>query len=129
MLYVSRRGVSFYPIITAHSGCEKIQDNSIEHIRTAIASGAELFEIDINECNGTLYLIRAPLDDYTDVPTLASCFEMAAAHPSICINCDVKSYGLITPVIELEVKYGIHRVCCRMKQCAVIFDSGMKLLH
>lgn len=106
-LYARRGDAPFYPVITAHSGCEKTPDNSIEHIRTAIASGAEVFEIDINEFDGTLYLTHDRRDDYTGIPTLAACFEMAAAHPSICINCDVKSFGLTAPVIELAKKYGM----------------------
>ncbi len=107
LLYARRNDVPFYPVITAHSGCEKTPDNSIEHIRTAIASGAEMFEIDINEFDGTLYLTHDRRDDYSDVPTLAECFGMAAAHPGICINCDVKSFGLTTPVIELAKQYGM----------------------
>jgi len=106
-LYARRSDVPFYPVITAHSGCEKTPDNSIEHIRTAIASGAEMFEIDINEFDGTLYLTHDRRDDYSDVPTLAACFELAATHPSICINCDVKSFGLTASVIELAKKYGM----------------------
>ncbi len=106
-LYARRGDTPFYPVITAHSGCEKTPDNSIEHIKTAIASGAEMFEIDINEFNGTLYLTHDRRDDYSDTPTLAECFALASEHPSICINCDVKTFGLTVPVIELAKKYGM----------------------
>ncbi len=106
-IYARRKDIPFYPVITAHSGCEKTPDNSIEHIKTALASGAEMFEIDINECDGTLYLTHDPRADYTNTPTLAKCFELASAHPSICINCDVKSFGLTESVIELAKKYGM----------------------
>lgn len=106
-IYARRAEVPFYPVITAHSGCEKTPDNSIEHIKTALASGAEMFEIDINEFDNTLYLTHDRRDDYSNTPTLAQCFELASAHPSICINCDVKSFGLTKSVIELAKKYGM----------------------
>ncbi len=108
-LYARRGDTPFYPVITAHSGCEKTPDNSIEHIRTAIASGAEMFEIDINrsEQDGILYLTHNLQEDYSSCPTLAKCFEIAAEHPSICINCDVKTFGLTKSVIELAKEYGM----------------------
>ena len=44
-------------IITAHSGCEKTPENSREHILAAIASGAEMIEVDVRQAeDGTLYL-------------------------------------------------------------------------
>ena len=68
-----------YPIITAHSGCEGTPDNSLEHIRTAIASGAECLEIDVHEHNGTLYLTHDAQGNYEGCPTLAQCYELVAA--------------------------------------------------
>lgn len=106
-LYARRGDVPFYPVITAHSGCEKTPDNSIGHIQTALSSGAEMFEIDINEHNGVLYLTHNRLEDYSACPTLAQCFEITAKHPTMCINCDVKSFGLTAPVIELAKQYGM----------------------
>ena len=43
-------------VITAHSGCEGTPPNSREHILAAIASGAEMLEVDIRERDGLLYL-------------------------------------------------------------------------
>ena len=106
-LYARRGDAPFYPVITAHSGCEKTPDNSIEHIRTALASGAEMFEIDVNEHDGVLYLTHNPLENYSGCPTLAECFAITAEHPAMCINCDVKTFGLTAPVIELAKKYGM----------------------
>lgn len=106
-LYARRGDTPFYPVITAHSGCEGTPDNSIEHIRTALSCGAEMFEIDVHEHGGVLYLTHNRLEDYTGCPTLAQCFELAAAHPTMCINCDVKTFGLTAPVIELAKQYGM----------------------
>lgn len=106
-LYARRGGAPFYPVITAHSGCEGTPDNSIEHIRTALSCGAEMFEIDVHEHDGVLYLTHNKLEDYTNCPTLAQCFELTAAHPTMCINCDVKTFGLTAQVIGLAKKYGM----------------------
>ena len=108
-LYARRGDHPFYPVITAHSGCEGTPDNSLEHIRTALSCGAEMFEIDINrsESDGVLYLTHNPRESYASCPTLAQCFELTAAHPTMCINCDVKSFGLTEPVIALAKQYGM----------------------
>ncbi len=97
-----------YPIITAHSGCEGTPDNSIEHIRTAIASGVECFEIDINAApDGTLYLTHDQPASYDGVPLFEDCLKLAAADGKILINCDMKNEFLKTPVIALAKKYGM----------------------
>ena len=108
-LYARRGNLPFYPVITAHSGCEGTPDNSLEHIRTALASGAEMFEIDIHRSkrDGVLYLTHNSQEDYSACPTLAQCFELTAEHPTMCINCDVKTFGLTAPVMELAKQYGM----------------------
>lgn len=100
-----------YPIITAHSGCEGTPDNSLEHIRTAIASGAECFEIDVHEHNGALYLTHDEKGNYDGCPTLDDCFALAAADDRILIQCDCKSFGLAVSCMKLAETHGIaHRV-------------------
>lgn len=100
----ARSGV---PVITAHSGCEGTPDNSIEHIKTAIASGAEMLEIDIREHDGTLYLTHDSAADYAACATLAQCFELVAETDDLCINCDVKTFGLTEKVCRLAAQYGM----------------------
>ena len=95
------------PIITAHSGCEGTPDNSIEHIRTAIASGAEAFEVDIHYVNGELILTHDTPEGESKVPTLADAFALASAHPSICVNCDLKQDRIKDKVIALAKEYGM----------------------
>ncbi len=100
-----------YPIITAHSGCEGTPDNSLEHVRTAIASGAECFEIDVHEHKGTLYLTHDEKGNYDGCPTLAQCYELVAADDKVIMQCDCKSFGLAQSCMKLAEKYGIaHRV-------------------
>jgi len=95
------------PVITAHSGCEKTPPNSIEHILQALSSGAEMFEIDIREKNGGYYLSHDEREDYSDCPTVDECFRLAASNDAICINCDVKTFGLTGAVMKIAEKYGI----------------------
>ena len=100
-----------YPIITAHSGCEGTPDNSLEHIRTAIASGAECLEIDVHEHNGTLYLTHDAQGNYEGCPTLAQCYELVAADSKMLMQCDCKAFGLAEACMKLAEQYGIaHRV-------------------
>ena len=96
-----------YPIITAHSGCEGTPDNSIEHIRTAIASGAEAFEVDIHYVNGELILTHDAPEGEDKVPTLTDAFRLASEHPSICVNCDLKQDHIKEHVIALAKEYGM----------------------
>ncbi|MBR6789581.1 MAG: glycerophosphodiester phosphodiesterase [Oscillospiraceae bacterium] len=95
------------PVITAHSGCEGTPDNSIEHIRAAIASGAEMLEIDIRKYGGVLYLTHDEQADTDSCATLAQCFELVAASDGICVNCDVKTTGLTADVCRLAAEYGM----------------------
>ena len=95
------------PIITAHSGCEGTPDNSIEHIRTAIASGAEAFEVDIHYINGELILTHDAPQGEDRIPTLADAFRLASEHPSICVNCDLKQDHIKEHVIALPKEYGM----------------------
>lgn len=94
----------FYPVITAHSGCEGTPDNSIEHIKTAITSGAEMLEIDINRHDGILYLTHNPKEDYSGCPTFEQCLALVAP-TEMCINCDVKTFGLTADVMALAAGY------------------------
>lgn len=95
------------PVITAHSGCEGTPDNSLEHIRTAIASGAEMLEIDIRKYGDVLYLTHDEQADTARCATLAQCFELVAGADGICVNCDVKTTGLTGDVCRLAAEYGI----------------------
>ena len=96
-----------YPIITAHSGCEGTPDNSIEHIRTAIASGAEAFEVDVHYIDGALVLTHDAPEGEAESPTLAEAFRLASEHPSICVNCDLKQDHIKELIIALAKEYGM----------------------
>lgn len=95
-------------IITAHSGCEKTPDNSREHILAAIASGAEMIEVDVRRApDGTLYLSHDVPEDVSVRPLLRELFERIAPQESMEMNLDVKTEGLIEPVMALANEYGL----------------------
>lgn len=95
-------------VITAHSGCEKTPDNSREHILAAIASGAEMIEVDVRQAeDGTLYLSHDVPEDISVRPTLRELFELIAPEKNMEMNLDVKTEGLIEPVMALAKEFGL----------------------
>ena len=97
-------------IITAHSGCEKTPDNSREHILAAIASGAEMIEVDVRQAaDGTLYLSHDVPEDIRVRPTLRELFELVESAENLEMNLDVKTEGLIEPVMALAREFGLAR--------------------
>ncbi len=99
-------------VITAHSGCEETADNSQEHILAAIASGAEMIEVDVRQAaDGTLYLSHDVPQDITVRPALWELFELIAQAENMAMNLDVKTEGLIEPVMALAEEFGLaHRI-------------------
>lgn len=94
--------------ITAHSGCENTQDNSEENIRAAVASGADVLEIDIRRINGTLLLTHNLPENGESCVTLEECFRLTAKlSDTIRINCDLKEEGLEQDVLTLAEKNGL----------------------
>lgn len=94
-------------MITAHSGCDHTQDNSLEFIKYALTLPVDAFEIDIREnTRGELVLSHDETEE--DAPWLADAFRLLRAHPTMRINCDLKQKGLEEAVFslakELEVE-------------------------
>ena len=95
-------------VITAHSGCEGKPDNSIEHIEAAIASDAEMIEVDVRQAaDGVLYLSHDVPEDIGARPLLKDLFERVAKAENMEMNLDVKTEGLIVPVMALAQEYGL----------------------
>ena len=94
-------------VITAHSGCEKTEPNSREHILAAIASGAEMIEVDVRMIDGTLLLSHDEPEDAAKCVKLAECFAMVAQEENLHMNIDVKTEGLLKPVMALAKEFGL----------------------
>lgn len=94
-------------VITAHSGCEGTPDNSREHILAAIASGAEMIEVDVRMADGILYLSHDVPDDIGPCVKLREVFELIAPETQMEMNLDVKTTGLVEPVMELAKEFDL----------------------
>ena len=104
-------------IITAHSGCEGTEQNSIDHIKAAIASGAEIIEFDVRMAEGKLVLSHDVPEDPALRPTLRKAFELIAPEENLYMNVDVKTEGLIEPVMALAKEFDLCRRIIFTGQC------------
>ena len=95
-------------VITAHSGCEGTPDNSREHILAAIASGAEMIEVDVRQApDGTLILSHDVPEDISVRVTLRELFELIEPEKNMEMNLDVKTSGLVEPVMQLAKEFDL----------------------
>ena len=94
-------------VITAHSTCEGTQPNSREHILAAIASGSEMIEVDVRLAEGVLYLSHDIPEDFRSCVTLREMFELVAPEKNLEMNLDVKTTGLIDPVMALAKEFDL----------------------
>ena len=92
-------------VITAHSACENTPPNSREHILAAIASGAEMIEFDVRMVGGKLILSHDEPENPESCITLRECFEMIAPEENLHMNIDVKTEGLLEPVMTLAKEF------------------------
>lgn len=94
--------------ITAHSGCEGTPDNSREHVLAAIASGAEIIEVDVRQTqDGLLYLCHDVPGDVGICLTLREMFELIEPEKNLAMNLDVKTEGLVEPVMALAAEFDL----------------------
>lgn len=92
-------------IITAHSGCEGLADNSLEYVRYALTCGADALEVDVrSRPDGGFCISHDPLDG--DAPDLREVFSLLRGS-AMSVNCDLKEPNMERPVYELACAYGI----------------------
>ena len=104
-------------VITAHSACEGTPPNSIEHIKAAIASGAEMIEFDVRNIGGVLLLSHDEPEDPAVCPTLREAFELVAQAENLHMNIDVKTEGLIEGVMALAKEFDLYKRIIFTGQC------------
>lgn len=93
-------------LITAHSGADGFEDNSMDYVRRALGSEADIFEIDVRRgADGELRLGHDEADGR--LPLLGEVFELAAAVPGKRVNCDLKERGLDEEVCALAAERGM----------------------
>ena len=94
-------------VITAHSACEGTAPNSREHILAAIASCSEMIEVDVRLAGDVLYLSHDVPEDIGSCVTLREMFELVAPEENLEMNLDVKTEGLIDPVMARAKEFDL----------------------
>ena len=95
--------------VTAHTGCEGADDNTLDSIRKGAEAGADTVEIDLHFLpDGTPVLKhdKPTTSEKDKLPTLDSAFELLSTL-SVRMNVDVKSSANISVVADLAQKHGI----------------------
>ena len=102
--------------VTAHTGCEETEDNSLDSLRKGYESGADIVEIDLNfTSNGEAVLSHD--EPQSGCVTLDEAFALIAELPDLKVNVDCKSVANLKVVTELAKK---HRISDR------IFYTGIR---
>ncbi len=100
------------PMITAHSGCEGTQRDSMESVRRAIELGADAVEVDVRmDPAGVLRIShdkRHSVSEYAAHQTLESVFALLGP-TSLSINCDVKEREHLYALLSLAKRYGFDK--------------------
>ena len=93
-------------MITAHSGCDHTEDNSLAFIQYALTLSVDAFEVDVRKNDeGVLVLSHDPAQK--DAPELSEAFRRLREHADKKINCDLKQKNLEGDVIGLARRYGV----------------------
>lgn len=92
--------------ITAHTGCEKTKDNTIDSLNVACTSGADIAEFDLNfDSQGNAVISHnAPVDGCV---TLDEAFGCIASYDKIMVNVDVKNTDNLKAVVACAEKYSL----------------------
>lgn len=92
--------------ITAHAGCEKSKDNSVDSLKVGCTSGADIVEFDLNfDADGNAVLSHnAPVEGCV---TLDEAFRCIAEYEKIKVNVDVKKTDNLKAVEICAEKYSL----------------------
>ena len=93
-------------MITAHSGCDNTQDNSLEFLNYAFALPAEALEVDVRKDLHDELIISHDETAEKSV-TLEEVFSLLHKHPEKKVNCDLKQENLEADVVKLAKQYGV----------------------
>ena len=97
------------PIITAHSGCEDSDIDSMRSVEIALELGADAVEIDVRvDRKGDLRISHdiVSQEEYENKLTLRQVFE-CVYDTDILINCDLKEQAALYKTLEEAEKFGI----------------------
>ncbi len=93
-------------ILTAHSGADGLQDNSLAFVCYAAEFGADVLEIDVRRgADGELRLGHDAANP--SGPSINEAFALLREAPGIRMNCDLKEHGLEKAVCALTREAGV----------------------
>ena len=94
-------------MLTAHSGCDGMKDNSMEFVSYALELDVDAIEVDVRRgSGGTLVLAH---DDGPASAELYDVFASLTALPGKKLNCDLKQDNLEMDVWHLARRMGMDR--------------------
>lgn len=100
------------PMITAHSGCEGTEQDSVESILRGMELGADAVEMDVRLDDGGILRIshnkEKSEEAYKNHVALRQIFEFIR-DSEIKINLDVKESNCIPSILRLAEREGLHR--------------------
>lgn len=109
--------VQMKTLITAHSGSDGTPDNSLEFVRYALTTSADVMEIDVRQAADHTLIISHDETQEEAVP-LERVFEIVRQNAGMRINCDLKEYGLEEAVFLLSQT-------CGLPEGAILFSGSV----
>ncbi len=97
----------FRTMLTAHSGCDGMKDNSMEFVSYALGLAVDAIEVDVRKGSGGALVLAH--DDGPANATLFDVFLAMKAHPEKKLNCDLKQDNLELDVWRLARQAGTDR--------------------
>lgn len=91
---------------TAHTGCIKTADNSLEAIEEGAKYGADIVEFDLNFLTDGTPVLSHDKPQGKEV-TLDEAFKKVSEYKSLKVNVDVKNVKNLKSVYPLAQKYGL----------------------
>lgn len=92
--------------VTAHTGCEKTKDNSLDAITLGYGCGADIVEFDLYfDKNGKAVLSHN--EPHGNEPSVEEAFKLISGYKGLRVNIDVKKTDDMKQVASLAEKYGI----------------------
>ena len=99
--------------VTAHSGSENTEDNSMEFLKKAVGSGVQILEVDLTfRKDGTPVLLHKDVAEDNE----GLLFEDAVKYISensqtVRVNLDLKAYSNLPEVVRILDKYSMSERC------------------
>ena len=104
--YIEKRALPEEFTVTAHTGCEGTDDNSLEAIKKGYESGADIVEFDLRFTKSGEPVLSHDKGGKNCV-TLKEAFALVAEYENLKVNIDCKTVDNIAVVPEMAEEYGI----------------------